>query len=216
MKQQADLYALLGVARDATKEELKLAYRRLATACHPDKTQDDPEKAQRFKDAKAAYNLLSDPETREHYDRTGNVPNKQSTEQIKAQALSQLASLFVQMVLKMPNAGTDDCMTPLYQTITITQQQIRNQLRQCTSQMTKMLTARKRIKRKDGGINVLEGALIEQINMLEQSKWDLEGQLEIGRYMREFLDEYQYYPEAIWQLQGTILNTGASVNIGSL
>ena len=66
-----DLYALLEVDRSATPEELKKSYRRLARELHPD-TNDDPEAEERFKAISAAYDVLSDPERREQYDRFGS------------------------------------------------------------------------------------------------------------------------------------------------
>lgn len=64
-----DPYSVLGVAPTATDQEIKQAFRRLARACHPDVAGTDPDAAQRFKDVRAAYELLSDPVTRARHDR---------------------------------------------------------------------------------------------------------------------------------------------------
>lgn len=64
-----DLYATLGVGRDAGQDEIKSAYRRLAKELHPDLNPDKPEVADRFKQVTAAYDILSDPEQRGRYDR---------------------------------------------------------------------------------------------------------------------------------------------------
>ncbi len=68
----ADPYQVLEVPRDATQEDIKKAYRRLARECHPDANPDDPEAEARFKEIAAAYEVLSDPEKRARYDRFGN------------------------------------------------------------------------------------------------------------------------------------------------
>lgn len=65
-----DYYALLEVAPDATADDIKRAYRRLARQLHPD-TNDDPAAESRFKEVAVAYEVLSDPEKRQRYDRFG-------------------------------------------------------------------------------------------------------------------------------------------------
>jgi len=67
-----DHYEVLGVGRDATADEVKKAYRRLARELHPDANPGDPEAEGRFKEATAAYEALSDPERRARYDRFGH------------------------------------------------------------------------------------------------------------------------------------------------
>jgi molecular chaperone DnaJ len=63
-----DYYRILGVAETATSEEIKKAYRRLAKQYHPDTNPDNPQAADRFKEAGEAYGVLSDPEKRRQYD----------------------------------------------------------------------------------------------------------------------------------------------------
>ncbi len=66
----ADYYDLLELERAASPEDIKRAYRRLARQLHPD-TNDDPEAEARFKQVAVAYEVLSDPEKRQRYDRYG-------------------------------------------------------------------------------------------------------------------------------------------------
>ena len=64
-----DYYAALGVARDASQEEIKKAFRRLARDTHPDANPDDPKAEARFREIAEAYEVLSDPNRRAAYDR---------------------------------------------------------------------------------------------------------------------------------------------------
>ncbi len=66
-----DYYKILGVDRNASQEEIKKAYRRLARKYHPDRNKGDPKAEERFKEINEAYQVLSDPEKRRRYDLLG-------------------------------------------------------------------------------------------------------------------------------------------------
>jgi molecular chaperone DnaJ len=66
-------YETLGVAKNASADEIKKAYRKLARQYHPDKNQGDKAAEERFKEVQNAYDLLSDSEKREAYDRFGSA-----------------------------------------------------------------------------------------------------------------------------------------------
>ena len=72
MAAKKDYYEILGVDRDASQKDIKKAYRKLAKKYHPDMNKDDPETSDKFKEISEAYEILSDPDKRERYDRYGH------------------------------------------------------------------------------------------------------------------------------------------------
>ncbi len=72
-----EYYQLLGVAKTATSEEIKKAYRKLALKYHPDKNAGDKKAEEKFKEISEAYAVLSDPEKRQQYDTFGSAGFRQ-------------------------------------------------------------------------------------------------------------------------------------------
>ncbi len=74
MAAKEDFYKLLGVERNASDEEIKKSYRKMAMKFHPDRNKDDPETAEaKFKQIKEAYEILSDAKKRAAYDQFGHA-----------------------------------------------------------------------------------------------------------------------------------------------
>ena len=71
MADRPDYYKILGVGKNASEEEIKKAYRKLARKYHPDTNQGDKKAEERFKEISQAHDVLSDPEKRKAYDRGG-------------------------------------------------------------------------------------------------------------------------------------------------
>ena len=85
-------YEQLGVSKDATKAEIKKAYKKAASASHPDKEGGDHEM---FQTVKLAYDVLSDPDSKAHYDQTGKI----KANEIKADPVEQrMTQLFTSMI----------------------------------------------------------------------------------------------------------------------
>ncbi|MFX1382041.1 MAG: molecular chaperone DnaJ [Promethearchaeota archaeon] len=70
-KNKRDYYEVLGVQKDATEKDIKLAYRRLARKLHPDMNKTDPNAKEKFIELQEAYEVLSDPQKRRNYDQFG-------------------------------------------------------------------------------------------------------------------------------------------------
>ncbi len=71
MANKRDYYEVLGVAKDASEEEIKKAYRRIAIKYHPDRNPGNKEAEEKFKEAAEAYDVLHDPKKRQQYDQFG-------------------------------------------------------------------------------------------------------------------------------------------------
>ncbi|MBN1275503.1 molecular chaperone DnaJ [Candidatus Woesearchaeota archaeon] len=76
---EKDYYDILGVGRDASKEDVKKAYKRLAKKYHPDLNKDDPDAERKFKEVNEAASVLGDEQKREQYDRLGADAFKNGT-----------------------------------------------------------------------------------------------------------------------------------------
>ena len=68
-----DYYEVLGVAKNVSDADLKKAFKRMAMKFHPDRNPDDAEAEEKFKEAKEAYDILSDAQKRAAYDQFGHA-----------------------------------------------------------------------------------------------------------------------------------------------
>lgn len=82
MSAKRDYYEVLGISRDADKNTIKKAYRKLAKKYHPDTNQGNAQAAERFKEATEAYNILSDPEKKKMYDQFGHLHSMEAVQQV--------------------------------------------------------------------------------------------------------------------------------------
>ncbi|MGD8576567.1 MAG: DnaJ domain-containing protein, partial [Thiohalophilus sp.] len=71
--EKQDYYEVLGVSKNASDDEIKKAFKRMAMKYHPDRNPDDEEALEKFKEAREAYDVLSDPQKRAAYDQFGHA-----------------------------------------------------------------------------------------------------------------------------------------------
>jgi molecular chaperone DnaJ len=91
----ADYYSVLGVPREASEEDLKKAYRRLAMTYHPDRNGGSKEAEQKFKEITEAYDVLRDPQKRAAYDRFGEAGLRGSAGGFHHVDLSEALNIFM-------------------------------------------------------------------------------------------------------------------------
>ena len=85
-----NLYEILGVSCDSSAEEIKTAYKKLANKHHPDKNPDDPKAKTIFQSIREAYEILSNPQKRKRYDKTGQIDDTLSTTEMAAKLIFDL------------------------------------------------------------------------------------------------------------------------------
>jgi molecular chaperone DnaJ len=94
MATKRDYYEVLDVAKTASAEEIKKAYRKVAIKFHPDKNPDDPTAEDKFKEAAEAYEVLSDEQKRARYDRFGHQSGNGGGAQNMEDIFSQFGDIF--------------------------------------------------------------------------------------------------------------------------
>ena len=91
-----DAYEVLGVGRNAGETEVKKAFRKLARELHPDVNNHDPQAEEKFKEAAEAYEILSDADKRQVYDRYGHDGLKRGGQSPNFDGFGSISDLFDQ------------------------------------------------------------------------------------------------------------------------
>ena len=94
MSEKRDYYEILGVSREASEQEIKKAFRKVARELHPDVNDHDPEAEEKFKEAAEAYEVLSDGDRRQTYDQFGHDGLRSGGYQSQAQGFGSIDDLF--------------------------------------------------------------------------------------------------------------------------
>lgn len=144
-----DYYEILNVAKDATPEEIKLAWRKLVRALHPDHQQDEDKEASAevFKRVKEAYEVLSDPDKRHNYDTYGKG-DIDIREDVKQTVLSEFNGL-----LQTPDVEvwTPDIFEAMRRSLRNKVSANLNQVKQAEKDIARMAKLAKRIVVKGEG-----------------------------------------------------------------
>ena len=180
-----NLYDILGLSKNATFEEIKSKYKSLAQQHHPDKG-GDPEL---FKQIKNAYDVLSDPLRRKHYDNTGHFENRGS---IRDEALERLSQLFFNIVPNI-NADIDDLILIMKNESRRERENINNNINICNGYISKLKKIINKIKKKKNeGENLLKMFAENQLKIHENELQNFIRQIEVINIVIELLEDYQY------------------------
>lgn len=190
-----NLYDTLGVGPDASADAIKSAYRRLAQQYHPDKSTGNAEK---FKAVQYAYEVLSDPERKAGYDRTGADPKAEAD--LMAQSVnSEATRVFLAHLNTAIEDGRDiDTVDILAQARTeLHAHLVFNQQAQRTlgERMYEVKKAMRRLKRKGGDGGLLKEALLQRHKDLEAERTKATQSQELCRRVLDLYAEYEYEVE---------------------
>lgn len=171
-------YQTLGVDKIASQDEIKRAYRMLAQKLHPDKPDGDIEQFQRVQ---KAYEVLSDPDRRDHYDRTGdeNAPNYELI------AYSRVAELFAMIIESDKKGNLIDIAAKRVQESIST---IKLRITESESSIRKNEKKLNRISSK--GENIFADVLTAKLDSLRQSIETLTEEIKINSMVLELIKNH--------------------------
>jgi DnaJ-class molecular chaperone len=185
------LYDDLGLLPDCTPAEIKHQYRLLAHQHHPDRGGDE----EKFKRIKFAYEILSDPVKRAHYDSTGENYDQVNVDNEVIIRLSNMISQFTQQI----NPDFDDLIVTMKVDIQQAQHQTHNAIIQCNGMIQKLNTIAQKIKMKKEGENLLRSFVEEKIKHHYNELATHQMTLIIFKKMLEMLEDYHFSLEE-WKL----------------
>ena len=185
------LYDELELPKTCTSEEIKQKYRILAQLHHPDKGGD----VEKFKRMKLAYEVLSDPIKREHYDSTGDHYNDVNIDSEVMGRLAFMVSQFVQHI----NPEFDDLILKMKIEIRSLQQLTTNAIVECNDLIAKFNIISKKIRLKKEGENLLKLVVDKKVLGLHNEVINHKRGLIVFARMLEVLDDYHYSSDE-WKL----------------
>ena len=185
------LYDDLELPKTCTSEEIKQKYRILAQLHHPDKGGD----VEKFKRMKLAYEVLSDPIKREHYDSTGDHYNDIN---LDSEVMGRLAVMVSQLVQHI-NPEFDDLILKMKIEIRALQQLTTNAIIECNELIAKFNIISKKIRLKKEGENLLKLVVDKKVLGLHNEVINHKRGLIVFARMLEVLEDYHFSSDE-WKL----------------
>lgn len=189
----SDLYEILGVAKDATKEEIKAAYRKLARKYHPDREGGDKE---RFQELQRAYMTLYDNRARKKYDETGEDGGTIRPTMTQL-AYENLAALFTGVLTEnINNIHKLDIMDFMRSQVNSVMAKPEASKKKAEKRVAQLQTVSKKLRRKSKGRRkhppIMENVIAEQIRMTRNEISILKEDIKMYKLMIDLLDDYDY------------------------
>jgi curved DNA-binding protein CbpA len=185
------LYDDLGLLPDCTPAEIKQQYRILAQQHHPDLGGDE----EQFKRIKTAYEILSDPVKRAHYDSTGE---NYSEVDVNNEVITRLSNMIAQFTQQL-NPDFDDLILKMKVDIQQAQHQTHNAIILCNSMIQKLTIIAEKIKLKKPGENLLRSFVETRITQYNNELASHQLTLIVFKKMLEILEDYHFSLEE-WKL----------------
>ncbi len=186
-----NLYSDLGVKKEATKDEIKRAYRKKANETHPDHGGN----AEKFGEIQKAYKILSDDEKRKRYDSGEDPETLNNGPTQKDLALASVISLFFS-VLEGREEGRSDIFKIMQRSISESIQIDKQEINNLNWKIKKFQSEIKRISnKKNAPINLFVQAIENRIADIQRDQATLEEKSEVARLALEIIDDYKYEVE---------------------
>lgn len=212
-----DPYRILGVAKTATAAEIKAAYRRLSKLAHPDVGGD----RETFERIRAAYDVLKDPASRDHFDTTGEVRGGQP-DNAHAEAVSALGSAFNGTISRIVQQGLDPKKADI---IAMMRAQLEGEIMSRTPKLEEAIAERavwvemrsRFTTTAEDKPNHLVGMVDAKIARIDQAVQAIGRMDDTANAALELLDDYRYRTDAdeffmVWQPGGTAAGTASSTS----
>ncbi len=185
-----DLYATLGIKRDADHDTIRKAYRKLSKKYHPDMPNGDAEK---FAAVAQAHDVLTDERQKAHYDRTGEFLGKTPEGNPDAEMYSYIAQCATAAINEFVDQPGFDLVKSIKGQIAMGRDVLEKQRRDGVQFKMRFEKALKRVKvKKDGDENILSKLLQSQITAAESQIATVEFKTAQLKRAEEFIDAYGY------------------------
>ena len=182
---QPDPYSVLGVDKQATKEQIKEAYKTAAKRTHPDTPKGSTRK---FQAVERAYHTLKDEQRRKHWDETGQ---EQPLITIQEEAEQMLTNMLVQAVVQLDRFEKIDILQNIKATLRHNFEQETEKQKLMAEQMVKLNKVSKRLMRKQG-TNILSERLVQTVRQIKDAILQVDHTMDVITKAETIIEEYRY------------------------